>query len=295
MFDPKKKMALIEVVASGSFERAARKLNITTSAVSQRVRALEVEMGMSLLIRDRPCRPTEEGKKLIRHLKNIEYLNNEFMNEFIDVKKNKLRFSIAVNNDSLSNWLMPVLAEYLQSGEVMLDVYIDDQDYTHLALESGLTIMAVTSKEKTFNSCKSVCLGKLRYKLACSSTFYKKWFKNGVNFTSLKNSPLLVFCEKDRLQEDFLKNNFGLMQDICSCHYIPSSEAYYEAVLFGIGYGMMPLPKYEEKIISADLIDLMPTEKTDISLYLHYWETQLPKLVKFREQIIAQARKVLVE
>ena len=54
--------SFIHVVELGSMAEAARRLNLTPAAVAQRVKALEVELGMPLLARaGRIVRPTEAG------------------------------------------------------------------------------------------------------------------------------------------------------------------------------------------------------------------------------------------
>ncbi|WP_176328162.1 LysR family transcriptional regulator, partial [Burkholderia vietnamiensis] len=47
--------ALAAVIRHGSFERAARDLNVSPSAVSQRVKLLEERVGSVLVKRGQPC------------------------------------------------------------------------------------------------------------------------------------------------------------------------------------------------------------------------------------------------
>lgn len=47
--DPRQTAAVRAVIETGSFEQAATRLNITSSAVSQRVRALETRLGTPLI------------------------------------------------------------------------------------------------------------------------------------------------------------------------------------------------------------------------------------------------------
>ncbi|UUZ49086.1 LysR family transcriptional regulator [Massilia sp. B-10] len=47
--------ALAAVVREGGFERAARALHVTPSAISQRIRLLEERAGCALVVRDQPC------------------------------------------------------------------------------------------------------------------------------------------------------------------------------------------------------------------------------------------------
>ena len=60
--------ALAAVVREGSFERAARKLHITPSAVSQRIKLLEERVGQVLVLRGQPCTGTEAGRRPVRLL-----------------------------------------------------------------------------------------------------------------------------------------------------------------------------------------------------------------------------------
>ena len=53
--------ALVAIADHGTFEAAARTLQITPSAVSQRIRALESSAGQVLVRRGSPCWPTPAG------------------------------------------------------------------------------------------------------------------------------------------------------------------------------------------------------------------------------------------
>ena len=63
--------ALDAVIRERGFERAAQKLCITQSAVSQRIKQLENMFGQPLLVRTVPPRPTEQGQKLLALLRQV--------------------------------------------------------------------------------------------------------------------------------------------------------------------------------------------------------------------------------
>ena len=54
------------VVDEGTLDAAARRLHITPSAVSQRVKALEEQLGRVVLVRSKPARPTAAGAAVVR-------------------------------------------------------------------------------------------------------------------------------------------------------------------------------------------------------------------------------------
>src|SRR6202011_3835555 len=74
MLDYASLAAVATIVREGSFERAARALNVTPSAISQRVKQLEERLGCVLIVRGQPCTATETGRRLCRHVENVGML-----------------------------------------------------------------------------------------------------------------------------------------------------------------------------------------------------------------------------
>ncbi|MBI6550271.1 LysR family transcriptional regulator ArgP [Xenorhabdus sp. VLS] len=281
-------MAIIE---TGSFEQAARRLNITPSAISQRIKSLEAEVGVPIVRREHPCTYTSEGFKLVQYLIKLHALNEDFKNHFYPNKW--ASFTISVNNDSLADWLLPAISCYLSSERVKIEIIVDDQDFTHIALESGNALGALSSRSSVIRGCSSVKLGSIRYRLLASKAFVKKWFKGGVKRSTLTKAPLLVFNKKDLLQHNFLAEHFLIQQESCICHYIPGTDAFYQAVKLGVGYGMIPDFQSKDLIERHELVDLLPRRFTDIALYWHYWPAQSNLLGKLTSTLISEARKSL--
>src|SRR3954465_3030731 len=72
MLNPQRLRVFREVAGRGSFSAAADSLSYSQSAVSQSVAALEAEMGVTLLERDRRgARPTSAGTALLTHADGI--------------------------------------------------------------------------------------------------------------------------------------------------------------------------------------------------------------------------------
>ena len=145
-FDNKQTEALLAVLDHGSFERAAQELRLTPSAVSQRVRALEAQLGMPLVERTRPCRPTASGRALLQYLRRSKLLAEEFASTFADSEA-FIHAPIATNHDSLETWLLPALAPVATAEKVLLQLSVDDQEFTHQKLLDGSVVAAISSKE----------------------------------------------------------------------------------------------------------------------------------------------------
>jgi DNA-binding transcriptional LysR family regulator len=70
--------AFLAAVRSGSFSRAAEELGITQAALTQRIKGLEGELGVSLFVRKpRGVEPTEAGTRLLRYCQTREQLERE--------------------------------------------------------------------------------------------------------------------------------------------------------------------------------------------------------------------------
>ncbi len=65
------------VIDEGSFDAAARRLQLTPSAVSQRIKALESRLGQVAVMRGKPAKPTEAGEALLRLARQVSLLELE--------------------------------------------------------------------------------------------------------------------------------------------------------------------------------------------------------------------------
>ena len=107
MLDYSALAALAAVIREGSFERAARALHVTPSAISQRIRSLEERVGCALVVRDQPCRPTETGRRLCQHVDRVRLLEQELQGALPTLAPEgvaRVALPIAVNADSLATW-----------------------------------------------------------------------------------------------------------------------------------------------------------------------------------------------
>src|SRR5205085_2823137 len=127
--DPRRSEAFLAAVDSGSLEQAAALLHVTPSAISQRIAALEQELGTPLLVRSRPCRPTGPGTRLLQFLRRRALLDAEFAAERDDPAA-PIRLTLAVNNDTLATWLLPLLAPLLIEQQLLVEFVLDNQGHT---------------------------------------------------------------------------------------------------------------------------------------------------------------------
>lgn len=262
--------ALATVVREGSFERAARALNVTPSAVSQRVKLLEERIGGALLVRGQPCVATEAGLQLCRHVERVGMLEHELRDALpvlgAGEAGERVTVRVAVNADSLATWFVGAAAAFSQQHGALLDLTVDDQDHTAERLRSGAVLAAVTALAQPVAGCNSEALGTMHYVAAASPAFVQSHFAKGVGARTLAQAPSLVFDRKDALQARWVRR-------ICHRevetprHWLPSPQAFVEAARAGMGWGMHPLSMVAQALRDGSLVELVPGSRLPVPLY----------------------------
>lgn len=297
MLDYASMSAVAVVVREGSFERAARVLNVTPSAISQRVKLLEERLGGVLIIRGQPCAATEMGKLICRHVEQVGMLEHELHGklprltpEGDDVAQPTIR--IAVNADSLGTWFIKAMAEFLETDRVLFDVAIDDQEHTQEWLRSGEVAAAVTSDVRPIQGCNSTPLGKIKYCAVASAGFMKRYFPDGVSAAALATAPSLRFSPKDQLQAQWIRSICRRDIDIPT-HWLPSTQAFIDASIAGVGWGMNPRSLLAPHLRNGSLVELVPGRQLAVPLFWQHSRLQMPMLERLTKAVVAASRAAL--
>ena len=251
MLDPAHLQALSTLLRTGSFEAAAAALNVTPSAISQRIRALEERVGTAVVIRAQPCRPTAAGARLARHADEVALLEHALAAD-LGQSGSRPQVRIAVNADSLATWFLPALAAV---PGLLYEIVIDDQDHSADLLRRGEVQAAVTAHGSPVAGCDAHPLGRLAYIATASPAFAARWFPAGMTAAALAEAPALTFNQKDRLQSDWARRLAGRPVALPT-HLIASSQAFVEAARLGLGWGMNPEPLVAGEIAAGRLVAL---------------------------------------
>lgn len=297
MMDYSSLFALAAVVKEGSFERAARVLNVTPSAVSQRIRLLEERLGGALVIRGQPCEATETGRRLCQHMDSVRLLEHELQADlpcFWRKEPTRVNVPLAVNADSLATWFMPAVTQFAHKSEALLQIAVDDESHTAEWLRSGQVLAAVTAKADPAAGCNCVALGAMRYVAAASPSFMAKHMPNGINASNLAQAPSLMFNAKDTLQQRWLEQNFGggiIMQR----HTLPSPQAFVTAALGGLGWAMHPQELILEHLKNGTLLELKPDSPLDVPLYWQHARMASSLLRDLTQSVCLAAKNELAQ
>lgn len=290
--------AVAAVVQTGSFEKAAAILNVTPSAVSQRVKQLEERLGIVLIARGNPCTATEKGEWLCRHMETVGMLEDELLGHLPALAgpgepRQRVTLHIATNADSLGTWFMAALSRFAKTSPYLLSIAVDDQDHTAEWLRRGRVLAAVTGLEKPVQGCRRTSLGALRYLATASPCFVARHFAHGVTPGTIADAPALTFNQKDQLQGRWIRQT--LKQDIAyPTHWLPSTQSFIEASLAGMGWGMNPTRLVLEHLAAGRLVELLPGTPLDVPLYWQINRLVADRLSGLTREVIATARRQLL-
>ena len=269
-FDPAALECLAALADDGNFERAAQRLSITQSAVSQRLRSLEAQVGQLLVVRSRPLRLTEPGKVLLRFARQLQAMRADVARELgVDASAGQ-RLPIAVNADSLATWVMPALDSLVQAG-LSLELIVDDQNFTHDWLRQGAVLGCVSTVKEALRGCQVLPLGVMHYIAVASPGFIAETLPQGLNRANFAQVPFLSFNRKDDMQQQWAAHAVGVRQPRLQERFVPSSEAYVRAALMGWGIGIVPELQVRGLLENGALETVLPDVSLDVRLFWHQW------------------------
>ncbi len=287
--DPDQLEALAAVISEGTFDAAARTLHVTPSAVSQRVKALEISVGQVLLARSKPVRATAAGETLLRAARQIQAVSAEALRELgaADGAGSSV-VALAVNADSLNAWFLTALAEL---DGMIFDLRREDETRTAELLRRGEVMAAVTTSKNPVPGCAVRRLGRMRYAPRAAATFCAQWFPEGVTVAALSRAPVVLFDRDDTISDRYLRRRAGRPLQPPR-HYVPESGSVFQAVRLGLGWGMIPDLQLAQDT-GADLVDLDPAGEMDVELYWQQWRVAGPALEPVTRAVQSAAARFL--
>jgi LysR family transcriptional regulator (chromosome initiation inhibitor) len=80
------------------------------------------------------------------------------------------------------------------------------------------------------------------------------------------------FDRHDDLQDRFARNLTHGRGASPLRHYVPASEGFVDAVVSGMGWGMVPRAQAEPRLRAGALVDLDPNAPIDVPLFWQQWK-----------------------
>ncbi|AKU15176.1 LysR family transcriptional regulator ArgP [Luteipulveratus mongoliensis] len=281
--------ALLAIVDHGTFEAAARALSVTPSAVSQRVRALESEVGHVVIRRTTPCTPTDSGAVLVRLARQRQLLDEEAEGVLSSDPAARVDLPLAVNADSLATWFVGVLEGCAAWTDTVVRLHVEDEAHSSELLRSGSVIGAVTSDPVAVQGCSVEQVGRMRYVPVATPELAAAFAKGrGVDWSAM---PTVRFNAKDDLQQRLLDHHGATRTP--PTHLVPSSEGFLAAVHAGLGWGAVPEEQLGDDLGTGRLVRLGTRSRVDVPLYWQRWRLQSDRVERISELVRRVAASAL--
>ncbi|MCA4133820.1 LysR family transcriptional regulator ArgP [Arthrobacter sp. M4] len=283
------------VLGEGTLEAAARRLHVTPSAVSQRLKALEERAGQVLLQRSNPTEATPAGQVILRLARQLALLEDDAGRELgiSGQGSQHVAMPLGVNADSLAVWFLQALAHVPPDLQVTFELHRDDEQHSTDMLRSGTVMAAVTATPEPVQGCRVEPLGQMRYRAVASPAFVARWLPQlddggTVAAKALNAAPAVDFDRKDSYQWRFVETLFvketarkKASQDrppLGPRHYVPAAMDFAQAIRLGLGWGLVPEAHCGPDLAEGTLVELAPNDPFDVALYWQRWKIQSPLL-----------------
>ena len=282
-------------IAGGSLTQAARTLHITLAAASLRIKALESNLGQRLLVRGKVLRATPAGQALLAHIKRVRLLEADLTQTLHPEQHDFQALSVAVNADSIASWFLDGVCASLKQHRLTIHAVIDDQGHTLDWLKNGDVIGCVTTLAQALRGCVAEPLGVMRYRCVAAPTLATE-LRAGEQTPAphrLLKTPAISFNRKDTLQDQFLQQHLGVTAAGYPRHYLPAVNAFRQALLGGLGWGMDAQIQHPDDYCEGRLVDLFPGLWLDVPLYWQHWLREPPQAARLTKAILAAAKQAL--
>lgn len=272
-----------------NFTRAAAELCVTQAAVSQQVKLLEAQLGVSLFIRQsRGLNLTEEGVILLPVVKGafdsiadtLEILEQGIHREVV---------SVGVVGTFAVNWLLPRLADF-NARYPFIDLRISTNNNTADPIAEGLDYL-IRFGQGSWHATEATELFKAPFTVLCNKTISKEITdpKDILNYTLLRSynpEEWPLWLSEAKVTDSKSKLNTIVFD---------SSISMVEAAIQGYGIALAPPVMFEKHLLTETLI-----QPFDIFLnHGSYWLTKLQRQkdnqakLTFKKWILATCHNIV--
>lgn len=250
--------AFLAVTQTLNFTKAADKLNITQSALSQRILNLESELGATLFIRDRSgVKVTELGLSLIRYCQIKNSLEADFLSGLIANNQKELAGIVRIGGFSsvMSSIVLESLAPILQCHH-KVKIHIVTKELGELIdlLKRGEIDYMISDNRISKEELECVPLGVEKNVLVESK-----------NYES--SEKYIDHDEDDEMTINYLRK-FKIPSKSIERIFLDDIHGLIAGVRLGLGRAVLPIHLLEEL---KDLRILNPKQTLDIPVNLYFY------------------------
>ncbi|KHD88107.1 MAG: LysR family transcriptional regulator [Bdellovibrio sp. ArHS] len=224
------------VVQKGTVLEAAKMVNLTQTGVTQRIRSLEKQLGVTLFTRSRKgMRLTNEGESLLRYVKAARDLEGETLSS-IGGKKQNTYFEVCISGPStlMRSRMIPRAAAVMKKyPNLRVRFDITDTDNIIGKLKTGFTQIGALPVNQVGLELDSKIVMPERYYLVGPSAWKKRRIEDIVT-----NETIIDFDPQNSRTLDLLKK-YKITKFSKHRHFANNIDALTSLIIDGAGYSAL--------------------------------------------------------
>lgn len=237
----------------GTVHAAAKELKVTQTAITQRLKALELGLSMTLFLRSRRGMSlTQEGKALLMYSKRTRELEGLFLSHATGKNRSEIALKVVGPTSAISTRIAENL-EPIYSMFPFIRLHLQSDDHSNLIemIRRGDADLAVLPPNLVPNEMDSKVLKPDRYLLVASS----KWKGRSIA-DILEKERIIDFHDRDETTSGYLKS-FSLKSNPNNSRlFINENDALIRMIAAGVGYGTLTESVAEPALSEGKLIIL---------------------------------------
>ncbi|OQW54666.1 MAG: hypothetical protein A4S09_05780 [Proteobacteria bacterium SG_bin7] len=246
--------AFVAIVQQGTVHGAAKQLHLTQTGVTQRIRALESELGTTLFLRSRKgMKVTQEGEALLRYCRGTEDLAGQALSQINGAGHDKPVYISIVGPTSVMTARIVDLCSKLYEdwSNLYLNFIMSDTEDRLSLVRSGKAALAIVSPEQVPNEMDSKQLKSDKYVLVASPGW-----KGRRLVDILESERIIDFDESDQTTLNYLKK-FDLISKVKRPRlFANNNESIIKLFSRGVGFGTLTQEIAKPHFDSGALIQL---------------------------------------
>lgn len=244
------------IVEQGTVHGAARAIGLSQTGVTQRIRALERHLGVTLFTRSRKgMKVTAEGSALIRYCQKSADLEGELLSFLSD---NSGPADITINITGPSSLMrcrvIPQVTKVLSDHTALtLHFHLDDYESGLVQLKTGAAQLAIMPRADVVNELDSKLLKPGQHRLLGPAAWAGRTLEDIV-----ATERIIDFNETDNATYSFLKECGMFKYARKNRHFVNNPDAIATMIADSIGYSVLPDEFAQNLLAEKHLVDLCP-------------------------------------
>ena len=261
--------AFISVVEAGSISSAAGKINLSQSAVTQRIKLLETTLKVTLFTRSKiGMTLTSEGLHLLHFCRSCVEKEGQLISQLYESgKSSQVNIKLTCPDSLISGRLIKQCKKlYTDWPELNLSFLADSHANRLLLLKKGSVDFAILRVHEVSNQFDSKKISPLEYKLIGPFSW-----KNRTLVEILKNERYLAYYERDEVSLEYLKK-YNLLDRLGrQILYVNDSKSILKMAEYGLGFGLVSTEQIQGIENSKSICFFNEEKSLKISLALAWY------------------------